>query len=87
MGWTLSPAYDINANETGTGLKLNIDEHDNSLNIDLVMSTSSYYLITKKRAEEIKTEVLKAVADCRKVAAKFKISAVEMERKSRAFSC
>jgi serine/threonine-protein kinase HipA len=87
VGWTLSPAYDINANETGTGLKLNIDEHDNLLNIDLVMSTSSNYLITKKRAEEIKTEVLKAVADWRKVAAKFKISAVEIERKSRAFSC
>lgn len=39
-GWTLSPAFNLNANETGTGLKLNIDEEDNSLDIDLVMSTS-----------------------------------------------
>ena len=39
-GWTLSPAFDINANETGTGLKLNIDEEDNSLEIDLVMNTA-----------------------------------------------
>ena len=26
VGWILAPAIDINANETGTGLKLNIDE-------------------------------------------------------------
>ncbi len=45
-GWTLSPAFDINANETGTGLKLNIDEEDNSLDIDLVMRTAPYYLLS-----------------------------------------
>lgn len=73
-GWTLSPAFDINANETGTGLKLNIDEEDNSLDVDLVMSTAPFYLLPEKRAEEIKTEVLKAVADWRKVAAKFIIT-------------
>jgi len=84
-GWTLSPAFDINANETGTGLKLNIDEEDNSLDIDLVMSTGSYYLISGKRAEEIKSEVFKAVADWRKVAAGYKISSFEMERKAGAF--
>jgi serine/threonine-protein kinase HipA len=84
-GWTLSPAFDINANETGTGLKLNIDENDNSLDIDLVMSTSSFYLIPEKRAHELKAEVLKAVADWRKVAAKFKISPSEIERKAKAF--
>ena len=84
-GWTLSPAFDINANETGTGLKLNIDEEDNSLDIDLVMSTSSYYLIKDERAEEIKAKVLKAVADWRKVAAKYQISPSEIERKANAF--
>jgi len=30
-GWILSPAYDINPNETGLGLSLNISESDNSL--------------------------------------------------------
>lgn len=84
-GWTLSPAFDINANETGTGLKLNIDEEDNSLDIDLVMSTSSFYNISDERAEEIKAEVLKAVANWRKVAADYKISPSEIERKARAF--
>lgn len=84
-GWTLSPAFDINANETGTGLKLNIDEEDNSLDIDLVMSTSTFYNIADERAKEIKTEILKAVANWRKVAAGYKISPSEIERKARAF--
>lgn len=85
-GWTLSPAFDINANETGTCLKLNIDDEDNSLDLDLVMSTSSHYLIPEERAEEIKAEVLKAVADWRKVALKYKIPPSEIERKTGAFT-
>jgi serine/threonine-protein kinase HipA len=84
-GWTLSPAFDMNANESGTGLKLNIDEADNSLDIDLVMHTVPYYLLSDKRAQEIKHEVIKAVSNWRKVSAKYKVSPYEIERKSRAF--
>jgi serine/threonine-protein kinase HipA len=84
-GWTLSPAFDINANETGTGLKLNIDEEDNSLDIDLVLKTAPYYLISNKLATEIKEEVIEAVSTWRKVAAKYKISPSEIERKTKAF--
>lgn len=84
-GWNLSPAFDINPNETGTGLKLNIDEVDNSLDIDLVMSTAQYYLISVRRAEEIKEEVTKAVSYWREIAAKYKISSSEIERKAKAF--
>ena len=84
-GWTLSPAFDINANESGTGLKLNIDEEDNSLDIDLVMKTASFYLLSDKRADEIKVDVTKAVSSWRKVATKYKISPSEIERKAKAF--
>ena len=84
-GWTLSPAFDINANETGTGLKLNIDEEDNSLDIDLVLSAAPYYLLSGKRSEEIKEEVIKAVSNWRIMAAKYKVSNAETERKKRAF--
>lgn len=84
-GWTLSPAFDINANETGTGLKLNIDEEDNSLDIDLVMKTAPFYLLSDKRADEIKVDVTKAVSSWRKVATKYKISPSEIERKAKAF--
>jgi serine/threonine-protein kinase HipA len=85
QGWSLSPAFDLNPNETGTGLKLNIDEYDNSLNVELVMHTASNYLISESRAVEIKEDVLLAVSGWRKVAAKYKISPAEIERKARAF--
>ncbi|MDR0866796.1 MAG: type II toxin-antitoxin system HipA family toxin [Candidatus Symbiothrix sp.] len=84
-GWTLSPAFDINANETGTGLKLNINEDDNSLDLDLVMSTASYYLLSGERANQIKKEVLDAVAKWREVAKKYKATPSEIEQKVRAF--
>jgi serine/threonine-protein kinase HipA len=84
-GWTLSPAFDINANETGAGLKLNIDENDNTLSIDLVMSTTPYYLLPVERANEIKSEVISAVAQWWKVAAKYKASSFEIAQKARAF--
>jgi serine/threonine-protein kinase HipA len=84
-GWILSPAFGINANETGTGLKLNIDDEDNSLEINLVMNTAPYYLLSDKRAAEIKAEVMTAVSNWRKVAAKYKVSPSEIERKARAF--
>ncbi len=84
-GWMLSPAFDINANETGTGLKLNIDENDNSLDLDLVMKTAPYYLLSDIRAEEINGEVIAAVSQWRKVAAKYRAAPAEMEGKARAF--
>jgi len=84
-GWSLSPAFDINANETGTALKLNIDEEDNALDIELVMRTAPYYLLSDKRALEIKTEVMNAVSIWRKVAAMYKVSPSEIKRKERAF--
>lgn len=64
----LSPAFDMNPNETGTGLKLNIDEADNSLDLELVMSTADFYLISETRANEIKNEVIDAVKQWRTVA-------------------
>ena len=42
-GWGLSPAYDINPVETGMGLKLNISEDDNALDLDLVLSVAPYF--------------------------------------------
>ena len=34
-GWILSPAYDMNPVETGSGLSLNISETDNAQELDL----------------------------------------------------
>jgi serine/threonine-protein kinase HipA len=84
-GWVLSPAYDINPVENGSGLKLNISDEDNSLDINLAMEVSEFFRLSEKRATEIIDEVLNAVANWREVAIKYKISRVEQELKALAF--
>ncbi|MGE0090814.1 MAG: type II toxin-antitoxin system HipA family toxin [Bacteroidales bacterium] len=84
-GWILSPAYDINPNETGTGLKLNISENDNSLDMDLAMEVHEYFRLTKERAEEIMNKVKKSVQDWKIIARKYGITKTEQDLKSKAF--
>ena len=84
-GWVLSPAYDINPVENGTGLKLNISDEDNSLDLNLAMEVSEFFRLSEKRATEIIEEVLNAIANWREIAIKYKISRVEQELKAIAF--
>ncbi len=84
-GWILSPAYDINPIETGTGLKLNISDEDNSLDLNLAMDVSEFFRLTEERATEIIEEVLNAVGNWKEIAIKYGISRVEQELKSMAF--
>lgn len=84
-GWVLSPAYDINPVETGTGLKLNISENDNALDLELALSVCPYFRLEKYRANEIIEEVKTAVRNWRKVAIKYGISNTEQALKARAF--
>ncbi len=84
-GWVLSPAYDINPVETGTGLKLNISDEDNSLDLNLALEVAEFFRLSRKRATEIKDEVLHAVSKWREVAVKYGISRVEQELKALAF--
>jgi serine/threonine-protein kinase HipA len=84
-GWTLSPAYDINPNEKGTGLKLNISEHDNALEVDLALIVVPYFRIKPEKAKEIVATVKKVVSTWQTVANKYKISRNEQELMRRAF--
>ena len=84
-GWILSPAYDINPIETGTGLKLNISDEDNSLDLNLAMDVSEFFRLTKERANEIINEVLNAVRNWQDIANKYGISRIEQKLKSLAF--
>ena len=84
-GWVLSPAYDINPIEAGSGLKLNISDEDNSLDLNLAMDVSEFFRLTEKRANEIINEVLNAVGNWQDIANKYGISRVEQELKSLAF--
>jgi len=85
-GWILSPAYDINPVEYGTGLSLNINEDDNSLDIDLAMEVSKYFRLSKTRAIEIIEQVKKSVRNWRNIARDLNISRGEQELMSKAFS-
>ena len=85
QGWFLSPAYDINPVETGNGLKLNITENDNALDLKLALEVCIYFRLSQKRAEEIIEEVKSSIKNWRKIASKYGISNAEQELKSRAF--
>jgi len=84
-GWRLSPAYDMNPNEYGTGLSLNISEKDNSLNLDLALSVAEYFRIESKRAKEIITKVKSFVSGWREVAKGIGLSKAEQDKMSKAF--
>jgi len=84
-GWTLSPAYDINPEELGAGLKLNISEEDNTLDFNLALSVAKYFSLSKGRAEEILNEIKASVSNWQKTATKYGISRSEQDLMSGAF--
>ena len=84
-GWALAPAYDINPNPHGAGLKLNISETDNTQDIDLALSVASEFRIKKQRAQEIVTEVIDAVIRWRSVATSHGLPRRAQDRMRRAF--
>lgn len=85
QGWTLSPAYDMNPIETGTGLKLNISENDNALDLELALHVHPYFRLKRTRAVEIINEVKQAVKQWKVLANNYQIGRAEMETMSRAF--
>jgi serine/threonine-protein kinase HipA len=84
-GWILSPAYDLNPNETGTGLSLSISETDNSLSTDLAMEVREYFRIKENKAREIIEKMRDEVKNWRKIADRLKISKADQQFKERAF--
>lgn len=84
-GWELSPAYDINLDEDGFGLKLNITEEDNSLDFDVAISTAKYYGVSDERAAEIVKEVCSSVSRWQGVATKYGIPRSEQEMMGSSF--
>lgn len=84
-GWILSPAYDINPVETGSGLKLNISENDNALDLTLALEVCEYFRLTNEKARTIIFQVKKSVKKWRILAKKYGISRTEQELKALAF--
>ena len=84
-GWKLSPAYDINPNQDGTGLSLNISEEDNSLDYDLALEVAGYFRWDLGEAKEYIALVKKEVINWREMAKAMKISNAEVNFMERAF--
>ena len=84
-GWRLSPAYDLNPNEYGTGLKLNISETDNSLEVDLAMEVSGYFKLKAEKANKIQKEMINVVMQWSVFAKKLGLSNNEIDTMKSAF--
>ena len=85
LGWRLSPAYDMNPNEMGNGLTLNISENNNDLDISLALETAHLYQLKSERAKRLLNEMHHEISNWRVVAKKFGISNSEIEQTKRAF--
>jgi serine/threonine-protein kinase HipA len=84
-GWRLSEAYDINPVPNERGLRLNVSEADNALDLDLARSVAHYYRLKPKDANDIIERISKAVSQWRTLAATLSIPAREQEQMSSAF--
>ncbi|NOU17022.1 MAG: HipA domain-containing protein [Bacteroidales bacterium] len=85
-GWILSPAFDLNPNETGTGLSLNISLEDNSLDLNVALGVIDYFRLDKEKALSIIEQVKKSVSNWRSVANKYKLSRSEQDSMAIAFN-
>lgn len=84
-GWQLSPAYDMNPNEMGSGLTLNISENSNEQDISIALETAKHYKLKKDEAIKILNDMQLEIANWRTVAKKLGISSSEIEQMKRAF--
>jgi serine/threonine-protein kinase HipA len=85
QGWRLSAAYDMNPVPGASGLKLNISESDNALDIDLVLSVAHYFRVSDDDAFAIMKHCVNVVRQWRKVATALRLSEREQNFMASAF--
>lgn len=73
-GRILSPAYEINPDPEGVGLKLNIDKSDNPLDFALAMDITPYFRLEKQMATTMPDNVKSTISAWRKAATDIGIS-------------
>ena len=78
-GWTLSPAFDLNPDEYGTGLSLCINENDNALDFNLVREIAPYFGIKDSEADRIIASIRRVVSYWSSLATSYGIPRSEQE--------
>ncbi|WP_235851349.1 type II toxin-antitoxin system HipA family toxin [Paraburkholderia acidicola] len=61
-GWALAPAFDMNPVPHAHGLKLNISEADNAMDLALAQSVAPYFRISAGQAAEIMSNQIQVVS-------------------------
>ncbi len=84
-GWRLSPAYDMNPVPDGEGLKLNVSQADNALDLDLARSVAPYFRVPTQAANDIIARSQAVVRQWPKIADHLHLSAREQGRMAGAF--
>jgi serine/threonine-protein kinase HipA len=84
-GWKLSPAYDMNPNQFGNGLSLNISETSNEQSLELALEVSADFRLNQKTAEKIVSKIKIESSKWPNLAAQLKISKIEQEKMAAAF--
>ncbi len=87
-GWKLAPAYDLNPMPVDIKprvLSTTIDYHDGTASLELALSVASHFKLSITDARKIASEIGKAVSKWRSVAAKFGLSAHEIDRMASGF--
>ncbi len=84
-GWRLSEAYDINPAPESRGLKLNVSEADNVLDLELARSVAPYFRVSRKQANEVIAHSQAVVKQWPRIAGSLKLRMREQERMAEAF--
>lgn len=85
-GWRLSEAYDINPVPWSDGLKLNITEADNALDLELAREVAGYFRLNLAEADEIIQDFIEIVSQWRTIANGLGLPVREQEYMADAFS-
>jgi serine/threonine-protein kinase HipA len=84
-GWALSPAFDMNPVPRAHGLKLNISESDNAMDLELAQSVAPYFRVSVEQAKEIISNQIHVVSQWRTIADSLSISHREQQQMEAAF--
>ncbi|MDE3110056.1 MAG: HipA domain-containing protein, partial [Acidobacteriota bacterium] len=79
-GWRLSPAFDVSPNPDKHDHVLALDENSStSPDSERVMATARFYRLSDRRAQEIATDVLRAVRGWEKIARAIGMRSADMD--------